>query len=400
MKADHKAAARSRALEATPFDASAFAFPLFETITEAVFVRSLHDGRVLHCNAAAERLYGWSCEEFNGNGLHETLHSVFPGSLAEAEHVLIAEGSWQGRLRQRTRQGQEVIVDCRATLGRAREAVLEVHRDVTLELKAEAALRESEKLAAMGRVAAMIVHEINNPLAALANLAYLLELNSSLDSDARAYVRAAGEELERVAGITRQTLGFYRETREPVTVRLTDLLDDVLALEKSALRPTGIRLVKDYAATAGRVHAIPAELRQVFLNLVTNSIQAMQRGGTLRISVRERAGQAVVSIVDTGSGIRAEDRVRLFEPFFSTKAAQGTGLGLWISKGIVEKFGGRIACRCLRMTGGSVTCFRVVLPCAPATDSASGSPSVLCAATVPHAAQSAMLSGSSDLSHG
>jgi PAS domain S-box-containing protein len=399
MKSDHKAAARIRTPETAPFDASAFALPLFETVSEAVFVRSLQDGRVLHCNAAAERLYGWSCEELCGSSLHETLHSVFPGTLAEAEHVLIAEGLWQGRLRQRTRHGLEVIVDCRAMLSRACEAVLEVHRDLTLALKAEAALRESEKLAAMGRVAAMIVHEINNPLAALANLVYLLELNPSLDSEARAYVRAASEELERVAGITRQTLGFYRETRETATVRVPDLLEDVLALEKSALRPAGIHLVKNYIA-AGCVRVIPAELRQVFLNLVTNSIQAMPHGGTLRLSVRERAGQTVVSIVDTGSGIRADDRARLFEPFFSTKAAQGTGLGLWISKGIVEKFGGRIACRCLRMAGGSVTCFRVVLPCAPAADSVPDSSSVLCASTVGHAAQSAVLSGSPDLSHG
>lgn len=399
MMAEHNAAAQSWIPDDAALDASAYVSSLLQLVPEAVLLRSLYDGRILECNAAAEQLYGWQRDEMFGSSIHEILHTAFPGSRQEAERTLADGGSWQGRLHQRARDGREVVVECRAALSRTREAVLEVHRDLTLELKAEAALRESEKLAAMGRVAAMIVHEINNPLAAIANLMYLLELNPSLDSEARTYLRAAGEELERVSGITRRTLGFYRETRAEDTVHMSDLLDDVLALEASALRPAGIRVVKNYAAR-GRVKVIPAELRQVFLNLITNSIQAMPRGGTLRLSVREHAGETVVAITDTGSGIRAEDRARLFEPFFSTKASQGTGLGLWISKGIAEKFGGRIGCRSLRTAGGSTTCFRAVFPLPPDSESAPGVSSVVCVTPVPDAAPGALLSGSSTFSHG
>ncbi len=347
---------------------------LLELSADAILMRGLRDGRVLYCNSSAERLYGWTRDELRDRDLHETLRTIFPGSRQDTERILLETGAWQGHLVQHARDGREIVIDSHKTLNHERDVVLEVNRDVTLTLKTEVALRESEKLAAMGRLAAMIVHEINNPLAAISNLTYLLGLNPSLDSEARAYVSAAGKELERVSEITRQTLGFYRESRAPATVHITDLLDDVLALEKPALRPAGIHVVKNYAAV-GRVYAIPSELRQVFLNLVTNSIQAMSRGGSLRLSVRDRAAQTVVSIVDTGTGIRYEDRRHLFEPFFSTKAAQGTGLGLWISKGIVEKYGGHIACRSVHSEHGALTCFRVVFPLSSAAESPSVPPS-------------------------
>jgi signal transduction histidine kinase len=151
---------------------------------------------------------------------------------------------------------------------------------------------------------------------------------------------------------------------------LSELLDDVVGLQERQLHTSHIRLQKKYF-TPGLVHGFPVELRQVFLNLIGNAIQAMPNGGDLRLSVREtydwhlmRRGISV-SIVDTGAGINPQDSGKLFEPFFSTKSTKGTGLGLWISKGIIQKYEGRISFRSFRTERGCSTCFRVFLPSSP-----------------------------------
>jgi len=245
--------------------------------------------------------------------------------------------------------------------------VLEVNRDITAQLQAEEALRETEKLAAMGRVAGIIAHEINNPLAAITNIFFLLRNHPSLDDEARHCAALAEQELQRVAHITRQTLSFYRESKTPIAVTLTELLDDVVGLQERQMQISHISLRKRYR-TPGLVHGFPVELRQVFLNLIGNAIQAMPEGGNLCLTVREtydwtlRRRGVSVSIVDTGVGVKPQDSRRLFEPFFSTKSTKGTGLGLWISRGIVQKYDGRISFRSLRGDRRSATCFRVFLP--------------------------------------
>jgi signal transduction histidine kinase len=138
-------------------------------------------------------------------------------------------------------------------------------------------------------------------------------------------------------------------------------------LQKRAFQANKIDLQKRYF-TASNVNGFPVELRQVFLNLISNAVQAMPQGGVLRLHVSDGidwpTGQRgpVISVIDTGLGIKPEDAHRLFEPFFSTKAAKGTGLGLWISKGILQKYSGRISYRSIRREGQSMTCFRVFLP--------------------------------------
>ena len=235
----------------------------------------------------------------------------------------------------------------RKTMNHEGNAVLEVNRDITAQLQAEEALRETEKLAAMGRVAGIIAHEINNPLAAITNTLYLVRNHPSLDDTARHFADVAEQELQRVSHITRQTLSFYRESKQPIAVNITDLLNDVLELQDRVLNSTHIAVERKYSLSPV-VQGFPVELRQVFLNLVGNAIQAMPVGGNLRVFVREatdwvgqRRGVAI-SIVDTGIGIRPEDAKRLFQPFFSTKSTKGTGLGLWISKGIVQKYDGTL----------------------------------------------------------
>ena len=348
---------------------------LLELATEAIIVRDL-EGAIRYWNAGAEALYGWSRDEAVGRNLHQMLETVFPGSRAETDAILLTTKSWEGNLITHTRDGREVVVATRKVVNREGNAILEIQRDITAQMQAEEALREAEKLAAMGRVAGIIAHEINNPLEAITNAFYLLRNHQSLDEEARYYASLAEQELQRVSHITRQTLSFYRESKQSIPISLPELLDNVVELQQRPIMLSGIAIDRKYGSRA-LVRGFPGELRQIFLNLIGNAIQAMPSGGTLRLRVHDatdwhtqRRGVAV-SVIDTGSGIRAEDAKRLFQPFFTTKAAKGTGLGLWISKGIVQKYEGRIDFRSLRTASAACTCFRVFLP---ATGDLSGEP--------------------------
>lgn len=340
---------------------------LLNVASEAIMMRGMDGDAIRFWNTGAENLFGWRRDEVMGCDMHKLLQTTFPMPRAEIDAALREQKSWQGNLIQKTKDGSTIIVACRKTLNEEGNAVLEVGRDITAQLRTEEALRETEKLAAMGRVASIIAHEINNPLAAITNIFYLLREHPSLDKDARSLAEMAEQELLRVSHITRQTLSFYRESKHPISIHLPDLLDDVLELQQRAILSSHITLRKQYLAVA-QVNGFPVELRQVFLNVIGNAIQAMPDGGTLGVYVREttdwtRNQQGImVSIIDTGSGIQPEDAGQLFQPFFSTKSTKGTGLGLWISKGIIQKYDGRISCRSYRSKDGCFTCFRVFLP--------------------------------------
>lgn len=339
---------------------------LLELASEAIMVRDLND-RLLFWNPGAESIYGWAREEALGHDMHHLLRTVFPVPREEIENILQEQGSWEGNLFQTTKDGREIVVACRKTIDHESGVVLEVGREITAQLRAEEALRESEKLAAMGRVAGIIAHEINNPLAAITNLFFLLRAHPSLDEDARHLASMAEAELLRVSHITKQTLSFYREAKHPIALQIHELLDDVVALQHRDLANCRIELRRKYL-TSHPIQGFPVELRQVFMNLISNAIQAMQDGGKLGLRVREasdwntRAHGVAVSIIDTGVGIRPEDAGHLFQPFFTTKSTKGTGLGLWISKGILQKYNGSISYRSLHGANGSVTCFRVFIP--------------------------------------
>jgi PAS domain S-box-containing protein len=339
---------------------------LLDIASEAIMVRDMNDA-IQFWNKGAENLYGWRCDEVIGRDIHSILGTVFPISRSEIDESLREHNSWQGNLIQKTKSGAEIVVACCKTVNHERNAVLEVGRDITAELRSEEALRETEKLAAMGRVAGIIAHEINNPLEAITNIFYLLRNHPSLSTEAQAFADMAEQELQRVSHITRQTLSFYRESKQPVQIFVTELLDDVLELHHRSFNTKRIEIRRSYAS-APPVTGFPVELRQVFLNLIGNAIQAMPTGGTLGIAVRESTdwtrnlAGTIVSIVDTGNGIQPEDVSRLFQPFFSTKSTKGTGLGLWISKGIIQKYNGRISCRSFRLRGECITSFRVFLP--------------------------------------
>jgi PAS domain S-box-containing protein len=340
---------------------------LLELASEAIMVRG-SDGVLQFWNAGAEALYGWRREDVLGKSVQEILQTHSASDTPDQEpqgDVLRREGKWQGDLNQVTRSGGHVVVASRQALTADGSAILEINRDITTQLRAEDALRKAERLAAMGRVAGIIAHEINNPLEAITNTFHLLSNHPSLDEEARYYAELGEKELHRVSHITRQTLGFYRESKDPVVVSLPRLLDDILELQSRRLEFGNVELDKQYRSH-GVLQGFPVELKQVFLNLIGNAIQAMPDGGKLRLRVAEcrsrDTGGLCVSIVDTGSGIGPKEAQHLFEPFFTTKSTKGTGLGLWISKGIVQKYGGTISFRSVHLAGGNVTCFRVFFP--------------------------------------
>jgi PAS domain S-box-containing protein len=339
---------------------------LLELASEAIIVTDLQ-GRVTFWNSGAESFYGYKREEALGKQLHELLHTEFPVPLQEMEHALKESRAWGGNLVQRTKDGHEVIVSSRKALNAERQAILHINRDITARLQAEEALRKAERLAAMGRVAGIVAHEINNPLEAISNAFYLLKDHPSLNDEARALAKMGEQELSRLSHITKQTLSFYRESQQAVAVCLAELVDDVLELQSRPLQMHGIKLEKQYLSKAV-VHGFPVELKQVFLNLIGNAIQAMPSGGRLRVRVYDsssldgRSSGTCVSVIDTGMGIRPEQAKRLFEPFFTTKSTKGTGLGLWISKGIVQKYDGTLRFRSFQLAAGNATCFNVFIP--------------------------------------
>ncbi|MGB7190466.1 MAG: PAS domain S-box protein [Acidobacteriaceae bacterium] len=342
---------------------------LIDLASDAIIVREL-SGIVRLWNAGAAALYGWTSEEAVGRDLHEMLQTVFPVPRDEIEFTLVKGMRWEGNLIQLTKDGREIVVACRKSFqrnGNDSGAVLEICRDITAQLQAEEALRRSDKLAAMGRMAGIVAHEINNPLGAITNVFYLLRDHPSLDAEARSYARLAEQELARISHITRQTLSFYRESAQAIPVSIAALLDEILEFQASQIQAAKIIVDRRYRSE-GVVQGFPGELKQVLLNLISNAIEAMPNGGRLCVHVGESSGAyrgrggVRVSIADNGVGIGSEEAKRMFEPFFSTKSNKGTGLGLWISRGIIQKYEGAICFRSLGSQGRKITCFSILVP--------------------------------------
>ena len=253
-------------------------------------------------------------------------------------------------------------------------AVVSVLHDLTkireLERRTvEQQLFESEKLAAVGRLAATVAHEINNPLEAIKNALYLVVSRTPADDPNRQFLEIASKETNRVSGIIRQMLGFYRPTAVKAPADVNAILEDAIALLQRQLRQHHVALQTDLEPRLPRVPASADQLKQVFLNLFLNAQEAMPDGGTLHITTRLSratdpeflAGRYVlVQIRDTGTGIAEEHLQHIFEPFYSTKReSKGTGLGLWVSLGIVQNHGGQIK---VRSRPGYGTTFTIALP--------------------------------------
>jgi PAS domain S-box-containing protein len=232
--------------------------------------------------------------------------------------------------------------------------------DVTESRLAEQALRRTEKLAAAGRLAATVAHEVNNPLEALVNLIYLAQRTDGLSAEAAEHLRIADGELSRMAQIVRQTLGFYRESVSPQQVDLGQLVAEVVELYRSRSLSRGL-ILSQKSEEADDLTALVngGEIKQVVANLISNAVDATAKGGSVTVATRRIPAGVEITVADTGTGITEANRQHLFEPFFTTKSDVGTGLGLWVSKGIVEKHGGTITLYASSEAGST---FRVLLP--------------------------------------
>jgi PAS domain S-box-containing protein len=242
--------------------------------------------------------------------------------------------------------GSEIAIDDSAApiLDRSGKitGVVLVFRDVSKERQVERAMRTSEKLAAAGKLAATVAHEINNPLEAAANLLYLLRDEASISAEGSQYLKLAEEQLARVAHITKQTLAFYRDPRRPELLQLSAVCERILELYRPRFKNKALAVRSEYEKDL-TVFATEGEVAQVISNLVSNAIDASEPEGEVIVRVaRGNDHQGVISVTDTGCGISVHDAAKIFEPFFTTKKDVGTGLGLWVSKEIVEKLGGTI----------------------------------------------------------
>jgi two-component system, NtrC family, sensor kinase len=236
--------------------------------------------------------------------------------------------------------------------------------DVTDRKLAEYALRTAEKLAATGKLANAIAHEINNPLEALTNLIYLAGRSESL-SDVRDLLGRAETELARITRITKQSLAFHRDSQVPVPLDLGALMSDIVELFQRVAAGHRIRLVYDRRSSPA-ICAYPGQLSQVFGNLIRNAIEAAPPESSVLVRLRSikrnhREG-ASVTIADRGQGIPSEIRKDIFDPFFTTKDLKGSGLGLWVSRSLIVRHEGTIAFRTSERVGKSGTLFEVFLP--------------------------------------
>ena len=243
--------------------------------------------------------------------------------------------------------------------------------DIAQQKRSEEAIRQTEKLAAVGRLASSIAHEINNPLASVTNLLYLLRSQPSLDKTAKQYVQTAQEELARVSEITTQTLRFHKQSTAAAPTRLSEVLDSVLSFYRPRLASCGVIARREYQRTE-QLTCFAGDIRQGFSNLIGNAIDASPQGSQVRVRLRTsvtwkfrtRRGLRV-TIADSGNGIPKELLHRIFEPFYTTKGITGTGLGLWITRDLIHKHDGKISIRSSTRPGRSGTVISVFLPFEP-----------------------------------
>ena len=318
------------------------------------------EGRVQMMNLVAQDLTGWTESEAQNRPLGEIFHIVNEITRQPVENPFVkvqrlkrVVGVSQHTILLR-KDGTEISVDdsgapIRDAAGEITGIVM-VFRDITLELKTRAALLANEKLAVAGRLAATIAHEIHNPLDSVANLLYLLQ-HEPKEEESKQFLQMAHTELARVTQISRAMLSLYRESNAPVNVNLKEMLDDLLLLMQRRFQILGVTVSADLPSEIA-VEGFPAELRQVFTNLIANAAEAAGQGGKVYVRVHaqpedDASGHAaeagaIVEIMDNGPGILPENRNRIFQPFFTTKGQSGTGLGLWVSQGIIRKHAGTI----------------------------------------------------------
>jgi two-component system sporulation sensor kinase C len=347
---------------------------IFRSVTSGIVVASATqpENPVTYVNPAFEVTTGYSLEEVLGQNYH-LLH----GKDEDQPGLTL--------LREALREKRDTVVivrSCRKdgsefwnelSLSPIRNAAGEVthfvsiQNDVTSRIDLEEALRESEKLAAAGRLATSIAHEINNPLEAVTNLVYLARGKCN-DPEAEQLLGMAEKELRAVAHITAQSLRFYRQSTKATAVRPVDLISTVLDLYEKRFVERGIVVTRKDSMSESIV-CFESEIQQVISNLVRNAIDAMSKsGGRLVVRTREathwRSGAkgVVITVADTGTGMSPQTRAQIYKAFYTTKGVAGTGLGLWLSSEIVDRHYGQLLVRSRMTPGSSGTVFELFLP--------------------------------------
>jgi PAS domain S-box-containing protein len=345
---------------------------IVECSSDAIYT-TRPDGTITSWNRAAEHLYGYTAEEAVGSKVAQLAPPERRDELERNQKILDRGGHVPSYRTERMRKDGTrcpVLLSV-SSLRNGRGKIVgasAIARDITAEKQSEEAIRRSEKLATTGRLAASIAHEINNPLEALANLLYLARHDPNHAGD---YLTLAEQEVGRVAKLAQQTLGFVRDNSSPGSMDPAAIMDEILQLYSRKLASRQIHVTRRYRST-GPISGFSGELRQLLANLVMNAMDAMTDGGSLQVRVAAgrdwpsgRAGVRI-TVADTGSGIPRDRLRQIFEPFYTTKKDTGTGLGLWVSRGIVQKHGGSIRVRSradgrttARTTG---TVFSIFLP--------------------------------------
>jgi PAS domain S-box-containing protein len=327
------------------------------------------DGTIASWNRAAEHLFGYTAEEAVGSPITRLAPPERVVEVLRNIEILNGGGHVNPYRTERMRKDgtRWPVLLTISPLRNARGKIVgssAIARDISAEKVSEEAIRRTEKLATAGRLAASIAHEINNPLEAVVNLLYLARRDQS---HADEYLTMAEQEVGRVAQLAQQTLGFVRDSNSPGSMDPGAIMDEVLQLYSRKLEVRQIRVMRRYS-DGYQVSGYSGELRQLLANLLVNAVDAMANGGSLQVRVAtgrdwSNGRQGVrITVADNGSGIPRDKLRQVFEPFYTTKKDSGTGLGLWVSRGIVQKHGGSIRVRS-RVDGRATgTVFVIFLP--------------------------------------
>ena len=362
-------------------DASQRLAAIVESSDDAIIGKNLN-GIVTSWNPCAERMFGYTAEEMIGQSVRKIIpQDVFADEDRIMSAVARGERTEHFETVRKRKDGENIEVSLTLSPvcdeGGNIVGVASISRDVSQQKKVEKALHTTERLATVGRMAATIAHEINNPLEAVTNLVYLAQ-SYMTDEAGKGFLQHAQQELARVALLTKQTLGFYRETRGARQLTLGELVTPLVSVFSARARNKQISIETQIKQDPS-IFGIAGEIRQLFANLLNNSIDAVPNKGRIVIRIQqaqERGGimrhGARLTVCDNGPGISTETRKKLFEPFFTTKREVGTGLGLWVSSNIVRKHEGTIKVRSSTEPGESWTVFSVFFPSAPASPTETG----------------------------
>lgn len=343
---------------------------IVESSNDAIISKTM-EGIITSWNKGAERIFGYTAEEMIGQPIFKLVRSGGEDEIIRIlERVSRGERVDHYETIRRCKDGREIPVSL--TISPIRNAAgqiigaSKIARDISAQKRAEETLRMTEKLAAVGRMASSIAHDINNPLEAITNLLFLLE-GEKLSERGKYFLSTAQHELARVSHVAAQSLGFYRKDRKPGLVAVPLILDEALALHRDRIYSLYIEVTRKYLSVPD-ISCQPGELLQVMVNLIGNALDAMPANGKLQLVIRQatdwRTGRAGlrITITDSGNGMSVETRRRMFEPFYTTKTATGTGLGLWICADIIHQLKGRISVRSSQAPGHNGSAFAVFLP--------------------------------------